>query len=89
MSDGAKPPRRKLRAILVAVGILLMLTGVLRMNSRALGGPPEHPGDFSSRRTDRQVRTEVHQGFPEFLIFFGTGFAVLLFGAYRTREPAD
>ncbi|MCB9905065.1 MAG: hypothetical protein H6831_11705 [Planctomycetes bacterium] len=74
--------------ILVVVGILIMLVGVLRMNSRALGGPPAHPGDFGSRRTDRQVRTEVHRGLPEFLAFVGTGFCVLLAGAYigRNRE---
>lgn len=89
MSDGPTPSRRRLGRVLIVVGILLMLTGVLRMNARALGGPPEHPGDFSSRRTDRQVRAEVQAGFPEFLALVGTGFALLLGGAYAGRRSAE
>ena len=89
MSDGSTRSRRRLSRVLIVAGVLIMLTGVLRMNARALGGPPEHPGDFGSRRTDRQVRTEVHAGCPEFVAFVATGFGVLLYGSYLGRRSAD
>ena len=89
MSDAPPPARRRLGRILIAVGIVLMLIAVLRMNARALGGPPEDAGNFASRRTDYQVRSQVHEGFPEFLVVAGTGFALLLFGAYHGRGSSD
>jgi hypothetical protein len=89
VSDGPTPASRRFGRILIGVGIVIILIGVLRMNARALGGPPEHPGDFSSRRTDFQVRSKVHEGFPEFLLLAGTGFAIVLFGAYRARGSSD
>jgi len=89
VSDVPPPARRRFGRTLIAVGIVLMLIAVLRMNARALGGPPEDTGNFASRRTDYQVRSQVHEGFPEFLLVAGSGFALLLFGAYRTRGSSD
>lgn len=89
MSDDADRSRRRLGRILVGTGIVIMLIGVLRMNARAIGGPPEQTRDFASRRTDYQVRSEVHKGFPEFLAFTITGFGILLFGAHKARGPQE
>ena len=81
MSTDGSNARRLGGRILIGLGIAAMAVAVLRMNARALGGPPEHPGDFSTRRTHRQVRAEVHDGFAEFAVLGLAGFALMLFGA--------
>lgn len=87
MSDPARR-RRVVGRVCIGLGVLAILVGVLRMNARALGGPPEHTRDFGQRRTDRQVRSAVHEGFPEFLVCALGGFGLIVFGAYRAKGPS-
>jgi len=67
---------------MIVVGVLLLVVGVVRMNTRALGGAPDKPGDFSTRRPYNQVKRAVREGFPEFLMFAAGGLT-LLFGGVR------
>lgn len=80
---------RRLGRVLVGIGIALMAVAVLRMNARALGGPPDDPKDFAERRTDRQVRREVHAGFAEFVVTAGAGFLVMLVGAHQVGQGGE
>lgn len=82
------PGSRGRGRVVIALGVVLILVAVVRMNARALGGPPSDARDFSQRRTDRQVRTAVHEGFAEFAVLGFAGFGLILYGVHRSKGDA-
>lgn len=86
------PLRAKLGAALFAIGIAMILWGVLHVAEAARGDQPLAP-EFAQRRSYNQVKEAVHSTFPGGLMRGLAGLIVTMLGARMFRSyrqpPAD
>lgn len=79
------PRRARWSWLLSALGLLVMLAGVLYLTSSAIGG---RVSSFADRRTYTQVKTAAHRAWlPSMLIAF-SGLGLMIAGS-RLRTPRE
>jgi hypothetical protein len=77
------PRRVRWGWVLSALGLLLMLAGVLYLTSSAIGG---RVGSFADRRTYNQVKTAAQHAWPASMLIALSGLGLMIAGS-RLRTP--
>ena len=77
------PRRTRWGWVLSALGLCLVLAGVLHLTSSAIGG---RVGSFAERRTYNQVKTAAQHAWPSAMLIALSGLGLMIAGS-RLRTP--
>jgi membrane protease YdiL (CAAX protease family) len=71
-------PRERWGWMVTAIGLLVILWGVLHLTGAAIGGPIH---EFKDRRTYNEVKTAAHRAYPLTLLLGFAGMGIVGLGA--------
>lgn len=74
---GRMSPRERWGWVVSALGLLVMLAGVLHLTNATIGGPIH---EFKDRRTYVEVKTAAHAAFPLTLLLGLGGLGIVVLG---------